>query len=222
MLSDILDIKKGITAIIGSGGKTTLMLKLAKVLSQKGKVIICTTTHIYPPENIITLVSPSEKDILDAFRNENVVCIGKTAENNKLTSSDIPFERLIRLADYVIAEADGSKHMPLKAHNDYEPVIPNGTDKVILVVGISGIGRKISEVCHRPELYAEIVQGNITDIVSSQTAAEAINKENLGDIIVINQVETEKDMENAKDIARYINKPVYAGEIMKGRLVCLR
>ena len=48
MLSDILDIKKGITAIIGSGGKTTLMIKLAKELSQKGKVIICTTTHIYP------------------------------------------------------------------------------------------------------------------------------------------------------------------------------
>lgn len=222
MLSDTLDIKKGITAIIGSGGKTTLMLKLAEELSGKGKVIICTTTHIYPPENIITLVSPSEKDILDAFRNENVVCIGKTAENNKLSSADIPFERLRRLADYIVVEADGSKHMPLKAHNKHEPVIPDCADKVILVVGISGIGRKISEVCHRPELYAEIVQGNITDVVSPQTAAEAINKEKLGDIIVINQVETEKDMETAKNIARYINKPVYAGGIMKGRLVCLR
>ena len=52
--------------------------------------------------------------------------------------------------------------------------------------------------------------------------AEAINKENLGDVIVINQVGTEKDTETAKNIACYINKPVYAGEIMKGRLVCLR
>ena len=35
MISDILDIKKGITSIIGSGGKTTLMYVLAEELSNK-------------------------------------------------------------------------------------------------------------------------------------------------------------------------------------------
>ena len=58
MLSDILDIKKGITAIIGSGGKTTLMLKLAKELSDDVSILIDKIDAL----DKIAVAAPSEND----------------------------------------------------------------------------------------------------------------------------------------------------------------
>ncbi|MCR5684942.1 MAG: putative selenium-dependent hydroxylase accessory protein YqeC, partial [Lachnospiraceae bacterium] len=46
MISELLEIKKGITAVIGSGGKTSLILRLADELKINGKVVFCTTTRI--------------------------------------------------------------------------------------------------------------------------------------------------------------------------------
>ena len=63
MISDILNIKRGLTSIIGSGGKTSLMYALAEELSAESRVIVCTTAKIYAPEHIITLYDPSEEEI---------------------------------------------------------------------------------------------------------------------------------------------------------------
>ena len=49
-------IPRGVSSIIGSGGKTSLMHALSLILSKKGKVLLSTSTHIYPfshCENII-------------------------------------------------------------------------------------------------------------------------------------------------------------------------
>ena len=51
-LSEALQIRPGVTAIIGGGGKTTLMERLAHELSGKARVIVCTTTHIYPEKTM--------------------------------------------------------------------------------------------------------------------------------------------------------------------------
>lgn len=45
-LQKALEIQPGVTAIIGGGGKTTLMECLAEELSAQARVIVCTTTHI--------------------------------------------------------------------------------------------------------------------------------------------------------------------------------
>ena len=47
-LSEALGIKKGVTAIIGSGGKSSLLKSLSLELSQKGSVLLTTSTHILP------------------------------------------------------------------------------------------------------------------------------------------------------------------------------
>ena len=47
-LRRMLGIQPGLTAIIGGGGKTTLLYALAHELSQTARVIVCTTTHILP------------------------------------------------------------------------------------------------------------------------------------------------------------------------------
>ena len=59
-ISSLLHVGRGVTAIIGSGGKTTLMEQLAKELSKKGGVILTTTTHIRRPARYPVLEGADE------------------------------------------------------------------------------------------------------------------------------------------------------------------
>lgn len=43
---ELLNISPGVTAVIGSGGKTSLLRRLAA--EAPGTVLLCTTTHIRP------------------------------------------------------------------------------------------------------------------------------------------------------------------------------
>lgn len=48
-LASTLKIEPGITAIIGSGGKSTLLKTLGLELMRAGsRVLLCTTTHMFP------------------------------------------------------------------------------------------------------------------------------------------------------------------------------
>ena len=48
-LAELLNIQRGLTAITGSGGKTTLLYALARELSAEARVIVCTTTATFTP-----------------------------------------------------------------------------------------------------------------------------------------------------------------------------
>ena len=50
MVAELLNVDKGVTALLGGGGKTTLLYALADELCSLGTVILCTSTHIRVPE----------------------------------------------------------------------------------------------------------------------------------------------------------------------------
>ena len=108
-LQKALEIQPGVTAIIGGGGKTTLMECLAEELSAQARVIVCTTTHIYPEQNMPCLVSPSEAEVEAELARTHCVCVGSASESGKFSAPELTFRTLCALADYVIVEADGSK-----------------------------------------------------------------------------------------------------------------
>ena len=114
-ISQILRVKKGVTALIGGGGKTTLMYKLAQELSAFGTVIICTTTRIFEPDDMPVLTGCSEEDILEALKSQRIICVGTKAASGKLSAPAVSFDRLTKLADYIIVEADGAHGLPIKA-----------------------------------------------------------------------------------------------------------
>lgn len=58
-LASELKIEKGVTAIIGSGGKTTMLHALARELSGNGTVILTTSTHMRPSEEFPCLYDPT-------------------------------------------------------------------------------------------------------------------------------------------------------------------
>ena len=47
-LAELLTIRPGVTAVIGGGGKTTLLRTLGEELAGQHTVLLCTTTKIFP------------------------------------------------------------------------------------------------------------------------------------------------------------------------------
>ena len=149
-LQPILGIKKGVTAVIGSGGKSTLLHTLAQELP--GRILLCTSTHFMPYDDLPTLTEPTEETLRQAFTAGRVVCAGRETAKGKLTDCGLPYEILADLADYVLVEADGSRRMPLKFHREDEPCIPAETGLLLQVAGLSALGRPAAETLHRHAL----------------------------------------------------------------------
>ena len=49
-IAPLLHVTRGVTALIGGGGKTMLLYTLAEELRRRGTVIVTTSTHIRRPE----------------------------------------------------------------------------------------------------------------------------------------------------------------------------
>lgn len=211
-IAPLLGIRKGLNAIVGSGGKTTLMYTLAEELKEKGRVIISTSTHIRIPESY-PLVTGSAAELESKLGNNSVVCTGCVADNGKITAPSVPFDELEKLADYVLVEADGSRGLPLKAHAEYEPVIPSNAERVILVVGADGLGKPLKEVCHRPEIWAAAAGVPEGEAASPEFVAKVIKKEGYGDIVFINKVEGEERQDAAMKLAALLDCPVVIGSL---------
>ena len=220
-IAPLLKIGRGVTALIGGGGKTTLLYALAEELRGRGRVIVCTSTHIRMPEQYPLMTGDAEA-LRAALDKESVVCAGTPAGDGKLTAPEASFEELAALADYVLVEADGAKGLPLKAHAVHEPVIPANAQRVVLVVGADGFGGSIQKVCHRPELYAERAGASASDIVTPELAARVILAEGFGDRVYINKLESADGYAQAERLARLLPCPVVAGSLHKGVFTCLR
>ena len=136
--------------------------------------------------------------------------------------------RLRKEADYVLVEADGSKRLPLKCHASHEPVIPENAGLTVLVIGLSGIGKKVKDTVHRPEIFEELTGLSPEDIVTADAVAKAVtseisvyadNFENDRFAVFINQVDTEEDMINAGELAAGLkNIRCYAGSVNNGNI----
>ena len=140
-----------IIAVVGSGGKTTLIHKLAEQYRSEGKsVFVTTTTHMFIEEE--TLLTDDADKIIHAVQ-ENGYAMAGIREGDKIKAlSPKTFETVCAFADVVLVEADGSKHMPLKFPNSTEPVVPDRVDQIIVVWGPHGLHKPAREVCHRLDL----------------------------------------------------------------------
>lgn len=141
------------TAIIGGGGKSTLLRALADALAPHARVLVATSTKMYVPDWCPVVRDASLAAVERAFAESPVVCAGLLCElPGKLAAPGLAWEALAGAADYVLVEADGSRHLPLKAHAAHEPVVPACASRVVCVAGIDGVREPVSQACHRPQL----------------------------------------------------------------------
>ena len=211
-LAKLLDMHPGVTAVIGGGGKTTLLRTLGEELAEESRVLLCTTTKIFPFHDLPCAMTAEE---LNSLRRElRLMCAGTPVPGTeKLTAPPVPMAELAAWFDYVLVEADGSAQRPFKAHASHEPVIPAEASQVICVVGASGFGKPIREATHRPELYAQLAGVSVEDPVAPETEAAVLQAEGLHHRIYVNQVETWQDLAAAEALAALLDCPVLAGSL---------
>ena len=233
-LASALKIEPGITAIIGSGGKSTLLKTLGlELMRAGGRVLLCTATHMFPVAGVPwdgssrrldaalwkpgTLHVPGCTCEACAGMNRGSICQAGVLdpETGKLSAPAEPLNELARRFDYVLAEADGSKRLPLKAHAAWEPVIPAATANVVWIVGALGLGKPINEAVHRPELFCERCGCELTDIATPERVAQVLNAElrmlNLSNArIMLNQVDTLSDPAMADRFETALGRSVVA------------
>ena len=209
----LLGIRRGITAVIGGGGKTTLVKVLAEELTAAGRRVICTTsTHIFPFAGM-----PLAADLRSAaerLASCPAVCVGLPGPEGKLTAPACSMEELAAVCDMVLVEADGSKRLPLKAHAPHEPVIPPGTGRTVLVAGASGIGRPVRAAVHRWERFCALTGLGPEDPVTEAALARLIRAEGLGDLMFLNQLDVGPGRPDL--LAKELEVPALGGALQKG------
>ncbi len=178
-------------AIIGAGGKTTAMEALARQAG--GSRLMTTTTHIFPPPG--SLIDPTAEVLRAALEKPGIVCAGTASKAGKITILPEPVLSIgLQAADWVIYEADGAKCHPLKLHNAAEPVILPGTAQLLVVAGLSALGRPIGEAVHRsaqnPAWQPEDLVGEETVVFCLQEALEAARFPKEQTSILLNQADT--------------------------------
>lgn len=163
-----------IIAVVGSGGKTSTIKKIAqKYASKNKKVFITTSTHMFVEPYAV--ISDSPEEITEKFNYSNIVMAGKTLDGEKLLPlSQETYKKVCEYADIVLIEADGSKMLPLKFPADYEPVIYDNVDKIIVITGLNSIGEKMKDVCHRFELAKEHLSVDDDTIVTADIVYELL------------------------------------------------
>lgn len=140
-----------LVALVGGGGKTTLLFALGDQLG--GSVVLTTTTKMgrdrtggHP-----VLFSPGDEELVASLQRSRVVVAWGADGGHKAVGVDPTVcDRWFGLADHVIVEADGSRRRPFKAPRPFEPVIPSRTTMVVACVGADAIGRVIADRCQRP------------------------------------------------------------------------
>jgi probable selenium-dependent hydroxylase accessory protein YqeC len=157
-LTGALGIKaKEVISLVGAGGKTTLMFRLAQELFLSGKkVVTTTTTKILTPtpgKTSSLFIDPDEEKIKDFVRHHldqyhHITVARERLESGKLKGiSPNLVDGLWRShgIDTIIIEADGAAGRPVKAPRENEPVIPTSSTLVVAMLGVDGMEMELSE-----------------------------------------------------------------------------
>jgi probable selenium-dependent hydroxylase accessory protein YqeC len=225
---------RGVVSLVGAGGKTSLMFKLAHELSSTGEsVLTTTTTKIYEPppdQSPCVIVSGSVMEFLDEAqslvgRHRHITMAhhrlpgeGKLAGVAPDAADAIWNHHLFR---WIIVEADGAAGRPLKAPADHEPVIPDSTHCVVGVSGLSGVGQPLNDRwVFRPDRFAKLAGMSLNSIVTESAVAAVMahpkglfRKAATGAIriVFLNQADTPENDEAGQRIARLLAEKVNTG-----------
>lgn len=188
-------------AVVGCGGKSTLIQRLAK--EQGDGVLIAPTTRIALSEAC-----------------GETTHLGRI-EGNKLVAAPLEdIEAAAKRAALTLMEADGSRRLPLKGWAPHEPVVPGFTTLTLGVVSARSVGLVASSDCvHRLPLFQQITGLCEGDVVGAEAVASMIlwcmNRHSKGrSAIWVNQVEDEQSRHAATAIARCLG--AFDGIVLMG------
>ena len=172
------DSDRKVIAFCGAGGKTSGIHAIRDYCLAKNKtVLVTTTTHMFLEEgcvsNVKNIIEKLDKDgyafagiPMSADRTgAKAASIGsardlfiKPRRQDKISAISNDERLLAEMhADVSLIEADGARCLPFKAPKPWEPVIPEETSDIVLVMGMDAEGKRICDICYNPEGVAEVL-----------------------------------------------------------------
>jgi len=225
-LVDALGLKRDeVVALVGGGGKTSAMFRLAReTVGAGGQAITTTTTRIFAaqialaPAHVAAAAATRESvaAALDAHR--HVLVIGETDPSTG-KADGVSLELFRRLREWfpgacLLNEADGSRMRPFKAPAAHEPVIPVETTLVVPVVGADVFGQTLdADHVHRPELISALSGAPLGAPVTPEIVARVLAHPDGGRkgvppgvrvVVLINKVASLRDRSPAHETARHL------------------
>lgn len=177
-LSGLLGLgTRELVAIVGAGGKSTLMAALGAELAAAGRMVLVTTTTKMGTDQTdrYPTVVWTDEDVAAVLDRPGPILVLERGDESKVTgpTPDV-VDALFGTADYVLVEADGARGRSFKAPAEHEPVIPAATTFVVIVVGSDAFGRPIAEAAHRPERVVAISGRETSAAITPAVVASVI------------------------------------------------
>jgi molybdenum cofactor cytidylyltransferase len=154
-LADSLGVQTGeMVSLIGAGGKTTALFRLAKELRENGgKILLTTTTKIFKPNKPhverLFLVQDVNALIAESRNIVRPVIVGAgygVDDEGKLLGLPAAWLDEIKESaefDTILVEADGAASRLFKVPSELEPVVPKLSSRVIWSMAIKIIGKPL-------------------------------------------------------------------------------
>ena len=226
MLADALGMKRDdVVALVGGGGKTTAMFRLAReTVEQGGRAITTTTTRIFgaqivlSPAHVPAALATRERVEAALAAHGQVLVIGDT-DRQSGKAEGVSLELFHRLRAWcpdacLVNEADGSRMRPFKAPAAHEPVIPKETTLVVAMVGADVLGKPLdAEQVHRPELISALSGAPLGAPITADVVARVLAHPDGGRkavpagarfVVVINKVEALANRAPARETAEQL------------------
>jgi molybdenum cofactor cytidylyltransferase len=207
-------------ALVGAGGKTTALFRIASEYSRP--VILAASTHLAVSQTARAdthheINTRADFSLLKDQPLQGINLFTGPVEGER--TRGLPEEALVWLDRYcsdhslpLIIEADGSRERPIKAPADYEPPIPPFVNKVVVLAGLSAIGKRISsEWVHRPEIFAALSGFSLGEAIIPEAIARVLTHPNGGlknisptttRIAILNQADSPELREMADQMAQ--------------------
>ena len=159
--------KPDVVAVVGGGGKTSVVFRLAGEIVARGlRVVTATTTRVTlrqvelaPTHLRLNATAPLPLAALARALDEYGHCLlvgDETLLNGK--QAGVAPDVIDALAAHaaslgigaIVLEADGSRTLPVKAPAEHEPVVPQRTTHLLPVIGMDAVGAPVDEAhAHR-------------------------------------------------------------------------
>jgi molybdenum cofactor cytidylyltransferase len=218
-----------VVALVGGGGKTTAMFRLARdMVDGGGSAITTTTTRIFGAQIALAPAHiPAEEATRERVRamlaaHRHVLVIGGTDPATG-KADGVSLDLFQRLREWcpgvcLLNEADGSRMRPFKAPAAHEPVIPTETTLVVPVVGADVFGKPLdANHVHRPELVGALAGAPLGAPITPEIVARVLVHPQGGRksvppgarvVVLINKVESLPDRAPARETAeRLLREP---------------
>jgi molybdenum cofactor cytidylyltransferase len=181
-----------VISIAGAGGKSTALFQLAKeyLAAKDKKVFVSTTTHLgaWQASNADHHVIAKDVELLNRAIDglQGSILITGPIKEDRL--QPLGFDTLYWLYEKsrgeevpLLIEADGARAHSLKTPDEHEPPIPEFTDTIIYLTGLSVIGKPLtSEHVHRPEIFSKLSGLPLHQIITPESVTTMLRHPNGG------------------------------------------